>query len=106
MFPAAEAHRPSERNNDAVSIEPSSRTRIFIIADDLTGACDAAVAFSSRGASTEVFLDVEHSGSVNVDVCAICTRTREASTEQALEAIHDVAQRQDLKHYDLIFKKV
>ncbi len=106
MLPVAEAHRPSERNNDAVSIEPSSRTRIFIIADDLTGACDAAVAFSSRGASTAVFLDAEHSGSVNVDVCAICTRTREASTEQALEAIRDVALRQDLKHYDLIFKKV
>jgi D-threonate/D-erythronate kinase len=89
-----------------VSIEPSSRPRTFIIADDLTGACDAAVAFSSRGLSTEVLLDANHPGSANVEVCGICTGTRETAVDRAVGTVHRVAQQQNLKHYDQIFKKV
>jgi D-threonate/D-erythronate kinase len=89
-----------------VSIEPSSRTRTFIIADDLTGACDAAVAFSHRGASTEVLLDANHYGIADIQVRAISTETREGPPERAIEIIHGIAQREDLSHYDQIFKKI
>jgi D-threonate/D-erythronate kinase len=89
-----------------VSIEPSSQERTFIIADDLTGACDAAVAFSSRGFNTEVLLDAKSFGSANIEVCAICTQTREISPDQAAGVIHYIAQRHDLKQYGQIFKKI
>lgn len=93
-----------------MSNEPSLRTRTFIIADDLTGACDTAVALSSRGASTEVLIDSEASGSADVEVRAICTETRDTSSDQAVEAIHRIAQLVQLRpesgQYHQIFKKI
>jgi D-threonate/D-erythronate kinase len=89
-----------------VWIEPSSQARTFIIADDLTGACDAAVAFSTRGFNTDVLLDAKSPGSADIEVCATCTQTRETSANRAAEAIHRIAQRHDLKQYGQIFKKI
>lgn len=90
--------------------EPSLRTRTFIIADDLTGACDTAVAFSSRGGSAEVLIDSEASGNADVDVSAICTETRGTDADQAVEEVRRAAAlvklRGDPGQYDQIFKKV
>jgi uncharacterized protein YgbK (DUF1537 family) len=88
------------------SIEPSVGARTFIIADDLTGACDAAVAFSSRGFETQVLLDEASSERVPAEVCAISTETRHAPLEYAVRMIGRVAQRKDLQRYDRIFKKI
>jgi uncharacterized protein YgbK (DUF1537 family) len=99
------ASRLLERN-DVPSIEPPSRARTFIIADDLTGACDAAVAFSRTGVSTEVLLDMEHSASNGPEVRAICTETRDVPVEQAVGTLQRIARRQDLGHYEQIFKKI
>jgi uncharacterized protein YgbK (DUF1537 family) len=99
------ASRLLERN-DVPSIEPPSRARTFIIADDLTGACDAAVAFSRAGVDTEVLLDMEHSVGDGPEVRAICTETRNVPVEQAIGTLQRVAHRQDLGHYEQIFKKI
>jgi uncharacterized protein YgbK (DUF1537 family) len=88
------------------SIESSLRPQTLIIADDLTGACDAAVAFSSKGASTQVRLHADLISSESFDVSAVCTESRDMSAEQAVRTIHHVAETLDSKPYDQIFKKI
>src|SRR5580698_6079773 len=84
----------------------SLRARTFIIADDLTGACDAAIAFSRRGVDTRVMLDADRAEESDTEVCAICTETRDVSEEQACETLRHIASQQHIGRYDRIFKKI
>lgn len=60
----------------------SNGVRYFIVADDLTGACDSAVAFAGRDMVVEVPLDLGGNAQVS-EVCAISTESRDIPEETA-----------------------
>jgi uncharacterized protein YgbK (DUF1537 family) len=79
----------------------------LLIADDLTGACDAAVAFSVRGAETEAALD-PGGRSFGSEVLALSTDTREFPHDIPAEVLtgfmQDLASR--VPPAQVIFKKI
>ncbi len=74
-----------------------------ILADDLTGACDAAVAFASRGLVTEVLVLHEFEASQS-EVIAISTGTRDVALELACESVERYVDR--LNFSPNLFKKI
>jgi uncharacterized protein YgbK (DUF1537 family) len=79
---------------------------ILLIADDLTGACDAAVHFAARGHRTVVSLD-PRLDACGADALAITTETRGLSPE-ALRAVFNGLSRADhrILWSALLFKKI
>jgi uncharacterized protein YgbK (DUF1537 family) len=77
----------------------------LLIADDLTGACDAAVQFTARGCRTAVALDLG-SGVPNPDVLAVSTESRGLNGEEARQAIGDMAPRLADTNARILFKKI
>lgn len=80
---------------------------LVIIADDLTGALDAAALFAMRGIRTEAALDLEgisQALTVAPRVLSISTDSREISAEQAAQRVGDVLSA--LPSGVTIFKKV
>jgi uncharacterized protein YgbK (DUF1537 family) len=79
----------------------------LLIADDLTGACDAAVAFAARGAETEAVLDPARR-SPGSEALAVSTDTRESpadTPENVLTGLmQDLASR--VPPPRVIFKKI
>jgi uncharacterized protein YgbK (DUF1537 family) len=65
----------------------SNEVRYLIVADDLTGACDSAVAFAGRGLSVEVPL-WSGGDSASADVCAVSTESRDIPEATAMERVH------------------
>jgi uncharacterized protein YgbK (DUF1537 family) len=84
---------------------PQAQTSLecLLIADDLTGACDAAVAFGARGAETEVALDPAGRGPGS-EVLALSTDTRDFPEEILTEFMQDLASR--VPPAQVIFKKI
>lgn len=80
-------------------------TSTCILADDLTGACDAAAAFAARGIPTLVRLDRDPLTPTD-GVLALSTATRDVSPEVAEAAIKTLAQHPNLAHFSHIFKKI
>lgn len=78
--------------------------RILIIADDLTGAADSAIAFASSGLDTIVAL--ENLKNVDADVLAIDADTRCLSPTKAAERISELLQHHHSLQNLVIFKKV
>jgi uncharacterized protein YgbK (DUF1537 family) len=67
---------------------------IFIIADDLTGACDTGAGFAARGLSTLVQIGPSAGNTSRVptaDVLVFNTESRALSQAQAIEAVRDAA---------------
>lgn len=58
------------------------KTAILIIADDLTGAADSAVAFAERGFQTEVLLEQMPVGDWEGEVVAFTTETRDVPEDE------------------------
>lgn len=88
--------------------EPPPSTSVCILADDLTGACDAAVAFSRRGLLTEVILDptAGRQPESSSEVLVYCTATRDLAPDQAaatLRPLLDGFAAADCPH---LFKKI
>jgi uncharacterized protein YgbK (DUF1537 family) len=77
----------------------------LLIADDLTGACDAAVQFTSRGCRAAVALELG-TGAPNPDVLAVSTESRGLSVEEARQAIGDMALRLADTKARILFKKI
>jgi uncharacterized protein YgbK (DUF1537 family) len=77
----------------------------LLIADDLTGACDAAVQFTARGCRAAVALELGAVAS-NVDVLAVSTESRGLSAEEARQAIGDIAVRLAQTNARILFKKI
>ncbi|HEY3625235.1 MAG TPA: four-carbon acid sugar kinase family protein [Terracidiphilus sp.] len=77
---------------------------ILIIADDLTGAADSAVAFAERGFSTEVLIEAMLSGHGDADVIAVTTETRDVQVDE-LPGKFDVL-RSGGEERLLLFKKI
>ena len=77
--------------------------RCLLIADDLTGACDAAVQFRRRGANTVVEISP---GIHTCEVLAISTDSRGVSADVAEARIQALAERARTWAPEVIFKKV
>lgn len=77
---------------------------IVIIADDLTGAADSAVAFAKRGFKTDVLLEGMQAGDQAADVLAFTTETRDVHKD-ALPDKFDVL-RSSTAEGVLLFKKI
>ena len=84
----------------------SSIPRVLIIADDLTGACDAAVAFSCQGMDTEVVLNWRCAQGISAHVVAIDTESREIPVEEAVNRLESVPRQLDVNQFAHIFKKI
>ena len=56
---------------------------MMILADDLSGACDAAIAFANRGMPTRVLMEPATKIPKYSQVCAISTGTRDLPWTEA-----------------------
>jgi uncharacterized protein YgbK (DUF1537 family) len=76
----------------------------LLIADDLTGACDAAVPFALRGYRTVVSVGVELDGEASV--MAVNAGTRDLDSRLAERRIVDAAAALPVRSARLLFKKI
>jgi uncharacterized protein YgbK (DUF1537 family) len=80
---------------------------VIVIADDLTGACDTAVAFSAKGMKTEVILEWDAIENCSARVIAIDTETRDIPVHEARHRLKSaVDHHMSLREFSNIFKKV
>jgi uncharacterized protein YgbK (DUF1537 family) len=77
----------------------------LLIADDLTGACDAAVQFTARRRRVTVALQPA-AAAPNPGVLAVSTESRGLSLELAQQAIREMAQRYSDAKPRILFKKI
>jgi uncharacterized protein YgbK (DUF1537 family) len=75
-----------------------------LIADDLTGACDAAIQFKMRGVPSVVHFDLEAAG--NAEVQAFTTETRDLDESEVESKIRELAARLSGGKPRLVFKKI
>ena len=81
----------------------ATKLECLLIADDLTGACDAAVHFARRGYRTHVRL---HSHGEEVSVLAISAESRHLSAAQLRPVMDELAQRLPVARARILFKKI
>lgn len=77
--------------------------RYGVIADDLTGACDAGVEFVKAGFQTTVWLDFETG---EEDVTVLCTSTRSESADQARATVRRACLFLTEHGIPVVFKKI
>lgn len=77
----------------------------LLIADDLTGACDAAVHFAARGRGTTVVIECLPAGRT-AGVLAMSTETRASSPLEVTATTADLIRRLPVKDALLYFKKI
>src|SRR2546423_7753784 len=75
-----------------------------LIADDLTGACDAAIQFKMRGVRSVVHFDLEVAGDAAIQ--AFSTETRDLDPNEIESKIRELAARVSHAQPRLIFKKI
>ena len=81
-------------------------SHIYLLADDLTGACDAAAAFLNAGHSVRVWFGLKALHSTTESVQALCTNSRAYAPEQAMLAVSHAATGFAGKSKALFFKKI
>lgn len=77
-----------------------------VIADDLTGACDAGVQFVSRGFSTSVAWDADAFTDEACDVAVLCTASRHQSAGEAAANIDSAVRALHANNRRLVYKKI
>lgn len=77
-----------------------------VIADDLTGACDAGVQFSVLGFPAAVALDPALGGDCGASVVIVSTASRGDAPEAAARKVEKIAETLRLPPETLIFKKI
>jgi len=77
----------------------------FLIADDLTGACDAAVYFAMRGRRTVVPI-APGAAPADTSVIAISTDSRDLEPAAAREAVSAAAASRPIGSPSMLFKKI
>jgi D-threonate/D-erythronate kinase len=80
--------------------------RIVVLADDLTGACDAGAAFISSGRSVRVWFGASVLYSVPEKVQAFTTNSRSFSASRAAHVVSQAAKALSSDPQSLFFKKV
>lgn len=95
-------------NSDRLPPAPSSSRpeRIHLFADDLTGACDAAVAFLPAGYSARIWLGSRALSPTEESLQAFNTDSRSLSAEAAAHAVEAAIASQKPGDNCLLFKKV
>lgn len=83
---------------------PLETPRWALLADDLSGACDSAVAFAKAGFRTRFELGLD--ARADADLVAISTETREAAPAEVHAAVKAACEWSALQGRDLIFKKI
>ncbi|CAN5597344.1 hypothetical protein BH10ACI4_BH10ACI4_18640 [soil metagenome] len=78
----------------------------FIVADDLTGACDAAAAFANAGYKTEVLLNGSGKPNPSSEVIAISTESRDVTPQEAAFRIQEIVSRFAVNRPVHLFKKI
>jgi uncharacterized protein YgbK (DUF1537 family) len=84
-------------------VSPTTNLECLLIADDLTGACDAAVHFARRGYRTHVHLD---SHGEEASVLAISADSRHLSAAEIRQVMDDLAQQLPVDRARILFKKI
>ncbi|MGA9624831.1 MAG: four-carbon acid sugar kinase family protein [Bryobacteraceae bacterium] len=82
---------------------PTTNLECLLIADDLTGACDAAVHFARRGYQTHVRLD---SHGEETSVLAISAESRHLNAAELRRVMDELAQRLPVDRARILFKKI
>ncbi len=77
-----------------------------LVADDLTGACDAAVQFAIFGCSTSVLLDWPSIGECRCDVVAATTDSRADAPDDAAAKVVTLARLLHGRRGGIVFKKI
>jgi D-threonate/D-erythronate kinase len=80
--------------------------RFGLIADDLTGACDATVQFAARGFSTVVCIDSPPGGFGAWDLVALNTSSRNDSSALAAQKVRAACGEMRNERREIIFKKI
>lgn len=83
-----------------------SAKRCALVADDLTGACDAAVAFRQQGASSIVCLSPDLGLAASHEVVGVSTESRDLEASAIRRRICEVASRLEALRPTVIFKKI
>jgi uncharacterized protein YgbK (DUF1537 family) len=81
-------------------------TRYGIIADDLTGATDAAVPFAQAGFHTVVVLDGRGMRGVDAEIIALSTHSRHDLPHVARRKVRDACEFLRKEGYQLLYKKM
>ena len=89
--------------DEAIDACQSNGVRHLIVADDLTGACDSAVAFAGRGLEVEVPLWSNGDPS-SAGVCAVSTESRDIPEAAAMERVR--AALSEVPATGEVFKKI
>jgi D-threonate/D-erythronate kinase len=86
-----------------VTVMPSSG-KVFVVADDLTGAADAAVAFAARGSETRIVLDPSHASLCDAEVVAVSIESRDVPRDEL--ASHNAILYPAIRKGLLCFRKI
>lgn len=84
----------------------TASSRVAILADDLTGAADAAAPFADRGFRVSVALDADAEPAPDVDVLAVVTDSRWRSDPQAADAARAAVARLQRWYPGMLFVKI
>lgn len=93
----------NQQPSSALSASPTNTPCAVVIADDLTGACDAGVEFAKRGLVTHVGMG--SIPSLPCDVLAVNAHTRELESRQAAQRMASLAS-QTPPGAPMIFRKI
>lgn len=77
-----------------------------LIADDVSGACDSAVAFALHGFRTVLPLDEDFAPAGRYDLIALSTNTRKSGPEEAAAAVRSACERLEAWAAPLLYKKI
>jgi uncharacterized protein YgbK (DUF1537 family) len=84
----------------------SPEPRLGLIADDLTGACDAGVQFAQRGLSSFVLLDLETQEHAATDLIILSTSSRDLAPDLARARVREACQFLIREQREIIYKKI
>jgi D-threonate/D-erythronate kinase len=88
------------------SIETDAGLRLAMLADDVTGACDAGVQFSRRGASTRVYFGTRPISAAAAEVSVVVTHSRNDSPEEASRKVQLACDQIAFSGAVLCYKKI
>jgi uncharacterized protein YgbK (DUF1537 family) len=86
-------------------VTPDAAGECLLIADDLTGACDAAVHFALRGRRTVACVALECEVP-EAAVVAVSTDSRELTADELRHLMNDAARRLPFRNTAILFKKI
>jgi D-threonate/D-erythronate kinase len=80
--------------------------KIIMIADDLTGACDAGVQFTQKGFKTVVCFEEEAADKIQTEVIVMDTNSRALSKKDAYRVVKKTVSDLNKEELGLVYKKI